>query len=278
MNKKEFDQFFESYAKSVDLTAKIPFWKLNDALILNTIKKYIPSNLEKSQCILDAGGGTGRWICLLSDIYQTDFILFDYSEDMLVVAKNNILAKGIKERVEIVQGDLTDMSAIPSESVDYIVSIYNPISFVDQKDLVAKEFYRILKKGGVALVMGQGYCNALYSQINNYHASNQNLEKLNELYIVKWNEYVPELYVFSKETLEALFENAGFKIESSYGIPVFTQPGKEDFDPENQKISAISEYLSNQGVFDMALKIELAHYGEPSVVNRGMNIFTVIKK
>ena len=72
--------------------------------------------------------------------------------------------------------------------------------------------------------------------------------------------------------------NAGFKIEATYGIPVFIQPGPEDFDPENKQRSQISKALENKKYFQNALETEMAHNSKSTVANRGVNIFTVAKK
>ena len=134
MNKKEFDNFFKSYAKNVDSANKHGFWKLSDALIEQIIKENILSNINKESIILDAGGGTGRWVCNLSKIYKSKFIIYDLSSDMLKKASENIKDANIKNRVELVEGDLKNMEKIKSDSVDYIISIYSPISFIYEKE------------------------------------------------------------------------------------------------------------------------------------------------
>jgi ubiquinone/menaquinone biosynthesis C-methylase UbiE len=99
----------------------------------------------------------------------------------------------------IIKGDLKNMVNVESESVDYIVSIYSPISFIYEKEKAFSELYRVLKRGGKAIIMGHSFYNALASKINNYHAKVKELEKLDSRKIVKWGEHVPELDVFSKE-------------------------------------------------------------------------------
>lgn len=278
MKKKEFKEFFKPYAKNVDQANNSAFWFLCDKLIIEIIKNNLPKKLNKQQIILDAGGGTGRWICSLSDLFTCNFILYDLSEDMLEQAKLNIAKKKINHRVKLVQGNLENMSKIPNNSVDYIVSIYNPISFVDNVNKATKELHRILKKNGRIIIMGQGFYNAIFSKINNYKPSAKELKDLAENYRVKWAKYVPTLKVFSKERLEKYLISAGFKIIKTYGVPIFAQPQAEDFDRYNKKISNISKSLEDKNFFKTAFETEMKYNSNPTVINRGMNIFTVAKK
>jgi ubiquinone/menaquinone biosynthesis C-methylase UbiE len=278
MNKKEFNDFFKSYALNVDNANSLAFWKLSDDLVTAVIKKHIPDLLSPEQVILDAGGGTGRWVCDLSKIYKSSFIVYDLSQDMLGVAKKNILHAGIGDRVKLVQGDLTDMSIIPDNSVDYIVSIYSPISFVYEKEKAISELFRILKKGGKLIIMGHGFYNALASKINNYQAPVTELNMMDTESMVKWGDHVPKLNIFSKESMEKLLIDRGFDIVTTYGLPVFIQPGPEDWDALNKEKSRISKALENKEFYRQVFELEMEHNSKPEVANRGMNIFTVAKK
>lgn len=279
IGKKEFKGFFKPYSKKVDNSEKLFFWKLSDSIIEAIIKKHIPQNIAEDSVILDAGGGTGRWIIRLSSMYKSKFILYDLSEDMLIQARQNLEKTGVKSKVQIIQGDITDMRAVKNNSVDYIISVYNPISFVYQKEKAVAEMFRVLKKSGTMFIMGQGYYNAIYSKINNYSASAKELDELESEFLVKWNSYVPPLNIFSKESLEDLLKEAGFGNIVSYGVTVFAQPGLEDFDLENKQKSKISERLENDPkFFKKVFELEMKFNGSPETVNRGMNIISVAKK
>ena len=278
MDKKAFKDFFEPYSKNVDNADASYFWKLSDTLVLEIIKRNIPTDLSEEATILDAGGGTGRWVVKLSKEYKSNFAIYDLSEDMLGQAEKNVADASIDDRVTLVHGDLCDMDKIKDESIDHIVSIYSPISFVYENEKAVKELHRILKPGGRIIIMGHGYYNALASKINNYTAPADELQKLNDGQRVLWAPHVPELVTYSKETMETLLSDVGFSIISTYGVPTFVQPGPEDFDPENKERSRISEALSDQEFFDKVFEIEMQHNNKPEVANRGMNIFTVAEK
>lgn len=278
MDKKEFNDFFKPYSKNVDNANKHGFWKLSDALIMQIIKDNIPNHINESFVIFDAGGGTGRWVCDLSKVYKSRFIVYDLSSDMLDKAKENIKNANIENRVKFVEGDLKNIKDIKSESVDYIVSIYSPISFIYEKEKVFGELFRVLKKGGKIIIMGHGFYNAIASKINNYYASGKELEKLDNEQMIKWGKYVPKLNVFSKETMEGGLIQVGFSIDKTYGVPVFVQPGLEDFDPENVTKSRISIALEKKDFFKKVFELEMRYNSQPTTSNRGMNIFTVASK
>ena len=126
--------------------------------------------------------------------------------------------------------------------------------------------------------MGHGYFNAIASKINNYRASADELRSLEQEKLVKWAQGVPALNVFSKESMERLLSDVGFTPLRTFGVPVFVQPGFEDFDPENKLQSEISKALGDDAFFSTVFDIEMAHNSEASVANRGMNIFTLAEK
>lgn len=92
---------------------------------------------------------------------------------------------------------------------------------------------------------------------------------------VRWNIYVPILKVFSRESLEEYLTTAGFTVAKSYGVPVFAQPGPEDFDPNNSLRSRISTALDDEKYFAALFDVEVKYNSLSEVVNRGMNILSV---
>ncbi len=171
------------------------------------------------------------------------------------------------------------MEKIFSDSISYVISMYNPVSFIPKPYLFFQEVFRVLEPNGKALIMGQGFYNAIYSKINNYLADAEELFLLDENQQVEWNSAVPVLNVFSKEVLEKLTKDAKLKTLCIYGIPVFAQPGEEDFDPENKKRSRISQKLEKDSKFyNQVFSLEMKYNFLDSVVNRGMNLLIVVQK
>ena len=160
----------------------------------------------------------------------------------------------------------------------YIISIYSPISFIHEKEKAFNEMFRVLKRGGKIMIMGHGFYNAIFSKINNYFAQAEELGALDSEHTIKWGKHVPKLNVFSRETIENDLKQAGFVVDKTYGVPVFVQPGQEDFDPENIKKSKISRALEKEDFFKKVFEIEMKYNNHASIANRGMNIFSVAFK
>jgi hypothetical protein len=89
---------------------------------------------------------------------------------------------------------------------------------------------------------------------------------------------VPELVTHSKESIEKLFSEAGFTVHKTYGVPVFVQPGPEDFDPNNEQHSNVSTYLEDPEVFQSIFDLEMNHNSDNTACNRGMNMFVLAEK
>jgi hypothetical protein len=67
-------------------------------------------------------------------------------------------------------------------------------------------------------------------------------------------------------------------LDKTYGVPVFAQPGQEDFDPENVTKSKISAALENEDFFNKVFELEMKYNSQLTITNRGMNMFAVAVK
>jgi ubiquinone/menaquinone biosynthesis C-methylase UbiE len=277
MNEDEFQTFFQQYSQNVDNAESIGFWKLSDAIV-ERICLQLAAHHGAVKTVFDAGGGTGRWIERLSSSLDADFILFDRSVDMLGKARQRFERSGLSKRVSLIQGDLETLHEAPAESADLVISTYGVISFLSDPQAGLATIARILRPGGIVMVMGHGFHNSLYSKIMNSRISSEELARMVETSQVKWAPHVPWLRTYSQESLRALLEGAGLSFLTSFGVPLFMQPGPEDFDPENKLVSNISQSLLDPGFFNSALELEMQFNSQPEVVNRGVNIIGVARK
>jgi SAM-dependent methyltransferase len=111
-----------------------------------------------SSNILDAGCGAGRSTVALSKTYPGKITAFDlFDSDYIDGGGNTLLEKnlelmGIKEQVEIVQGDITK-TEFKSDTFDAVVSSFMIDHLGDQKLNALKEINRILKPNGRMLMI-----------------------------------------------------------------------------------------------------------------------------
>lgn len=275
MNKLEFDNFFKVHSQNVDNSNLLGFWRLTDEIMMDFLLKNMPQ--RKNVVVVDFGGGTGRWLQKL-DQYFTDskFIIADLSEDMLAQARKKIENNCYSNDITVVNCDIAVAKGIDDACADYVISTYNPLSFVAEPQNMIDQAFRVLKTGGTAMITIQGYYNALYSKLNNYLADANELRRIFKTKKVKWNDSVPELWQLSKSDMESMFEKAGFVNINSKGIACITQPQPEDFDPENKQLGALSKKMNDDAeFFATLLEIEIAAGNDPNAVDRGMNIMTI---
>lgn len=174
MKKDKFDSFFKLHSENVDNANNQGFWKLSDEIVKNFLLEVIDN--RKGITIVDFGGGTGRWAKILDDfLIKSEIIIVDLSKDMLGVAETKIKAGLYKNKISLINTDIANVKELENNTADYIISTYNPLSFVDNHQSVIDEAYRIVKPGGKAVITVQAYYNALYSKIYNYQAPAEEL-------------------------------------------------------------------------------------------------------
>jgi len=275
MNKNEFDSFFRIHSQNVDTSNTLGFWQLTDQ-ILNT---YLLESMPKREnvTVVDFGGGTGRWLLMLDEHFaNSQFIIVDLSEDMLKQAKKKLDAGLYKNSLELITSDISSIDGLADNMADYVISTYNPLSFVEEPQKTINEAFRVLKSGGSAMITVQGYYNALFSKVNNFLSDSEELEQIYREKKIHWNTSVPKLWQLAKTDMEQIFNHSGFSEITSRGIACITQPQGEDFDPENKQLGSLSKKLNEDKKFFNALfEIELTIGRDQDVVDRGMNIMTI---
>jgi methyltransferase type 11 len=278
MKKDKFDSFFKLHSENVDNANSQGFWKLSDEIVKSFLLEVIDN--RKGVTIVDFGGGTGKWAKILDDfLVESEIIIVDLSKDMLGVAETKIKAGLYKNKISLINADMTNVKELGNNIADYIISTYNPLSFVDNPQSVIDEAYRIVKPGGKVTITVQAYYNALYSKIYNYQAPVEELRQIREKKKLFWNDFVPETWQLSQQDMEEMFRQAGFNEIESRGIACITQPQDEDWDQTNTKIGKLSKKLNtDEAFFKAVLESELIAGKDQYAVNRGMNIMTIGKK
>ncbi|MEI7726791.1 MAG: class I SAM-dependent methyltransferase [Bacteroidota bacterium] len=119
---------------------------------------YVTFLKDGTTHVLDAGCGAGRTTIALSKIYPGKITAFDlFDADYIDGGGNTLLEKNLKregiiDRVEIVQGDITD-TKYPDGTFDAVISTYLIDHLGDQKLNALREIRRILKPGGRMLMI-----------------------------------------------------------------------------------------------------------------------------
>lgn len=150
--------------------------------------------------VLDLGSGSGRH---LTKIKNGKIFLLDFSKEMLKLAEK----KGKTEKIpsEFIKSEL-DSIPKPDEFFDYAVCIsaLHCIEEEERRIKVAKELFRVLKKGGTA------YIGVWNINSKRFKGKNKDKERL-----IGWTNKGKRYYhLFDEKEAHDIFKKTGFKIVS----------------------------------------------------------------
>lgn len=191
-------------------------------LSINFFDKEIPSDWlkdikgKKVLCLTGAGGLQAPLLACAG----AEVTVLDISENML--AKDRKVAAEQQLNIRIEKGNMCDLSRFPNGSFDYIL---NPTSLMYVPDVkpVFKECYRVLKPGGILIVMAPNPINYLcnfvddenggyYKAVNRMPYCSADFDNMND-----WIEY--------GHTME---DYIGGQIESGFVINGYVECQLED--------------------------------------------------
>lgn len=179
------------------------------------IKKYIKSN----DIVFDAGGGTGINAIIMAERCK-HVTLLDISPKVLEYARINIAKTIFSDKIEIRQGDITNMPDFSASQFTFLVCVGDSISYVlDKRFEAMKEMVRILRKNSI-LIIG---CDSKLGFLRNCLSNGD----LNEAIAIMNNNQTRcgmgiDTYVYSVEEMTHLLRNNGCEILEIASTPTFT--------------------------------------------------------
>ncbi len=148
-NKKEqVEQMFDNIAPKYDFLNHFlslgidKIWRKKAVRLLN---KYQPKN------ILDVATGTGDFAIAARKTGADKIVGFDLSEQMIRVGEQKVKRRKLDKLIQFVKGDSENMP-FEDESFDAITVAFGVRNF-ENLEAGLDEFYRVLKPGGVAVVL-----------------------------------------------------------------------------------------------------------------------------
>lgn len=204
-------QVFDSVASSYDL--------MNDAMSLGVHRWWkrhaiATMQLRPGYDILDLAAGTGDLSKLAYQSMQGAgrFVVTDINQSMLDCGRDRLLDQGIYKGLEFLQ---VNAESLPfgDQSFDRVMMGFG-LRNVTDKDKVLQEMYRVLRPGGMAIVLEFSKpSSALFGKIYDWYSFNI-LPSLGDLiakdrdsyqYLVESIRMHPD-----QNTLQAMFDAAGF--------------------------------------------------------------------
>lgn len=144
LKKNLVKQIYNKTSSYYDLMHKIGTFNLDQRGRKYLVKKIV----KNGDLILDAGGGTGTTtiLALRRSGEKTKAVILDFSESMMVKAKEKIKSKNLENRTTFKLGDMYDIP-FPENFFDVVISTYSTCPL--EKPFVAvTEMLRVLKKNG----------------------------------------------------------------------------------------------------------------------------------
>ncbi len=141
-----------------EIAAREDDFEKGQALRNEIPREFIKRYLQPSDVALDAGGGTGLNAILMAQ-RCAQVTLLDLSPRILELAARNIKSAGLTAKIDLVEGDITDLHAFPDAAFSFVVCVGGSLSYVQEKGSQAvHELVRVAKPGAL-LIVG---CDAKY--------------------------------------------------------------------------------------------------------------------
>jgi SAM-dependent methyltransferase len=143
-------EIIEAYARNAQLEDES---EKAQSLRVEIPREFIKKYLQPADVVLDAGGGTGINAIMMAEACQK-VTLLDITPSILTLAEQNVAVSGLSAKVEIVEGDIIDLSRIEDSTFSFIVCVGDALSYVlDGRFLAISELVRV-GRVGATLVLG----------------------------------------------------------------------------------------------------------------------------
>jgi ubiquinone/menaquinone biosynthesis C-methylase UbiE len=267
---QEVREYFAKKAEKYDDVDKQAYWILSDKLLWELLSKEL-NKFNGTFSFLEAGGGTGRWAKRILENYpNARGVTLDISREMLNEAKKK---NSFGDRWNIKEGDIQKMN-LSSENFDLVLNTHNVLGFVKDAKEAMREMTRVLKIGGKLISVIPNKDHAIFFNI---YLKNLSFAKdIQEKNQGKFVENMPEIDLFTEESIKELYEQNNIKFDKCRGFPVYIYPGYNETQLEGQT-KEIGNVLKDH--FEEVFLIETNALERDNLAARGNNLFIVgIKK
>ncbi|MFC2037549.1 class I SAM-dependent methyltransferase [Chloroflexota bacterium] len=115
-------------------------------------REFIKKYLRASDVVLDAGGGTGINAIMMAERCQR-VTLLDITPQILDFAGHNVSGTKVADRIDLVQGDIADLSRFPDGTFSFVVCVGDAISYVlDERFRAMEELVRVAQPGSILII------------------------------------------------------------------------------------------------------------------------------
>jgi len=146
--KEQVEQMFDTISGKYDDLNRVISFGIDVKWRKKVVQLITNTNPDS---ILDIATGTGDLIINLAKSGATKLIGLDISEGMLSVGRKKIKAKGLDDRIEMIQAD-SEAMPFENDSFDAITVAFGVRNFETLEKGLA-EIYRVLKPNGIFVIL-----------------------------------------------------------------------------------------------------------------------------
>jgi ubiquinone/menaquinone biosynthesis C-methylase UbiE len=143
------NEVIESYERNAQIEDES---EKKSGLRVTIPREFIKRYLRPSDVVLDAGGGTGVNAIMMAERCEK-VTLLDITPGILTLAAQNVEAAKLAEKVDLVEGDITDLSRFGDGSFSFVVCVGDAISYVlDGRFKAMEELVRVAQEGSILII------------------------------------------------------------------------------------------------------------------------------
>lgn len=273
MARDEVIEFFEMKAARYEDIEEPLYWQFADTLLAWLLDEHVYDHLDGPFRLLDAGGGRGTWlVSALQANPESSGMLVDISPAMVEKAQEGVRDAGLDERVDFVEGDLHDVSAMVDQHFDIVYALHNVLGFVERPQEVVSNLYDRLEPGGRFVCDVPNLYHGAY--FNTQLGNVEDASRLAETGRGTYSDGMPELHFYTPERLAGILTEAGFSDVETYGFPVSVYPGLDEAHLQGNTDS-LDDLLGQGPTHETLLETEKRLVSRPEAAARGSGLFAV---
>lgn len=193
-------------------------------------REFIKKHLHPSDVVLDAGGGTGANAIMMAGRCR-QVTLLDLSPRILELAAANIARAGLASRIDLVEGDITDLARFGDGTFSFVVCLGGALSYVlERAPQAVRELARVAR-AGATLVIG---CDARYGFVRHLLQRPEHAADAVEVFNAGRYEAGDGAYarLYTPTELTELVQGAGCEVLEVASTPVLVASWEESAWPE----------------------------------------------
>lgn len=274
-HKKFVLKYFRDKAKDYDLVENQIYWKFSDQLLWLSMVKYL-DKLPNNFSFIDAGGGTGRWsFKILKKYPNSKGVIYDFSDEMLSQARQKTEKNLLGNRISFIKADLENVNVFNRPRADVSFNLHNVLGFTNSPVKALKNIVKMTRSDGFVISFVPNLYHLIY-----FNVALGNIDDAYSALSIKKGKFtnaMPQINLFTPQSISKLYENLGLRIEGLTGFPVSLYPGYLETQIQGSSKS-LSNILERKSSFNKLVKLETELIKNKDIAARGNNIFIVGKK